>query len=509
MTTRGARNLERRRRHHSIVRSAAELTQPNQIPALVAHWSGNGSTATTLPQRITSAGVGDFTQSNASKRGKIGTLSNGVKYIELHGVTSVHEMTVAVVSALNGTGKRYWAMHVQRLYSAANRVVYAEGTSTTRIAFTFNGATFKVSVGDATNPSNSYTISRATQQAGAFVEVVYDPTQSTAADRIRVFVARVELSRSATAGTMPTSLPASAAANFTLGSEAGANNGLVALAHLYIGNDIPTTLERDFLSTFELPTWDNPFANVGAFWNTQEATLVGSDISSVPEVLGGNALTAGSPARRPANGASASGVAMATYDVAGDVIKTPQNVAALNDSINQLWYCWIRCTSIPGTTQEILSISNGFQAANLRRLNFELATAMNLRARVHLNQTQARQATTTVTLDLDVWHLVGIEYNGNQTGEENRCVLTLDAVVQASTFADSGTAGAGAMPATLVTTVGSALVGGFSDSDTAVNPFNGDMGAPLLAGNIASAGVTAGLLTQAQRNRLLTFMPPE
>lgn len=236
------------------------IWKPTEIASLVAHWSGNGSTGASAPNRITSS-VGALAQATPADQPAIITLDNGVKALSFDGVNS--DMKTPDVAALRFTAKGYWAWHLRSVDTGTQGtkylgMQYAEGGTIERIRVSLNSQAGTSTVTIAITATSIATIQYgpllAEVQAGCFLEVLYDGSLASA-DRLVLSVDGVPAAIKSITGTIPAVLLEGDALNYWIGSLNGSTNKLVDIAHHYVGSDIPTAGERSALRAFEVPLW--------------------------------------------------------------------------------------------------------------------------------------------------------------------------------------------------------------------------------------------------------------
>jgi hypothetical protein len=229
---------------------------PTQVSALIAHWSANGSTGALLPNRI-SSGVGALANPVTGDQPSLMTV-NGTTFLRFDGANS--DLFTADVSALRSTGPRgYWAWHVRMPTTVAGaRILYGQWGTTERFRVTSDLTTqinVQVALSAFAFAFSTFIVPLATQQAGMFLEILYDGSQATATARIKLFVDSTEIARAGGMGSIPATMLAGNAASAWLGSFEGASNKEIDVSHMYVGNDLPTAFERLNLRAFEAPVW--------------------------------------------------------------------------------------------------------------------------------------------------------------------------------------------------------------------------------------------------------------
>jgi hypothetical protein len=242
---------------------------PMNITSLVAHWSGNGSTVASAPNRITGSSVGALAQSVPADQPAMITLNNGVQALSFDGVNA--DMKTPDVAALRFTARGYWAWHLRSLDTIATtgyiggQWADGGGAVTERIRFqstpSFGSLNLQIATSATATMSAGHVPVLSQLQAGCWMEVLYDGSQDVADNgraRCSLFIDGVLVTRTSAASAVPAALLVGDAANYWLGSSNGSSNKRVDIAHHYVGNDIPTLTERAALRSFEPPQWDSP-----------------------------------------------------------------------------------------------------------------------------------------------------------------------------------------------------------------------------------------------------------
>lgn len=242
---------------------------------------------------------------------------------------------------------------------------------------------------------------------------------------------------------------------------------------------------------------------VSAWLRVAQGTSDVNGYSSIPDVLNSNPATQSVNLRKPAVTTSANGLPL--MDFASTDLVWP-----LVSSNNQLVTCGIHTHIIPDSVtgqREIVAIWDNTGGANGKKFTFETNGA-TVRVLACLGATtDIRSATTGNVLVIGTPAAVGFEFNGGGALEADKCVITIDGVAQVLTFAQfAGTAAA--MPTSLPSRTGNALIGALTDQVGPTVTFDGRIGPNLFAYGSAMAGVTSGLLTSAARLSLSAFERP-
>lgn len=231
---------------------------PSLVPSLVAWWSGNYATPSSVVNRA-GGSVGAMTQSVAADRPAVIVFGNNVRALQFDGQTQ--EMSTPDVPALRWTGaKGYWAGHVRQEQFANAHQLFNQWGASERISimWTISGQRIEVRVAnsDLTFAQLNFPLLHAQLSLGAWLEVLYDGTQPGSNDRCQLWVDGVRVQPNGVGGTMPPTLNAGDATEVWLAAMNGAENGRWDIAHWYICNDLPTTAQRDAMRATEAPAWD-------------------------------------------------------------------------------------------------------------------------------------------------------------------------------------------------------------------------------------------------------------
>lgn len=237
---------------------------------------------------------------------------------------------------------------------------------------------------------------------------------------------------------------------------------------------------------------------VSAWLRLANATVTGSGYSSVPDALGGAAAVQATDGRRPVNGTSANGLPIATFT--DDLLQWPLANTTISTSPKAGLAFWIKCTP-DGTVRRIVSVrvpgAGGGASANRLELCSDTNGTRGLFIDIYIGATDVRRAATAAALTAATWLFVSWEFDGSQSTDATKCLLTIGGTAQTLTFSDaSGTPGA--MPATLNQPTGDFYFG--AQSTVPGLPFVGTIGPNIFALNAQ--------LTSAERTALMNFEAP-
>jgi hypothetical protein len=217
---------------------------------------------------------------------------------------------------------------------------------------------------------------------------------------------------------------------------------------------------------------------------------------TIPDVLGGASALQSSASLKPAFSTS-NGLPVMTFD-GGDTLRRATD-ANTHATPRRGLAAWIKLNSVAVTQ----AFWGAWTADFVNRIHAVYAVNDTMAAAVGLGgPANARQGVSGAVLDTG-WHFWTWEYDGGQTAEADKCILTLDGAVQSLTFSvNSGTAAA--MPATLQTESGDSVIGALNAAPSIATTATYGPNVYLLGG----AGVGPGLLTSAQRAALMAFENP-
>lgn len=239
---------------------------------------------------------------------------------------------------------------------------------------------------------------------------------------------------------------------------------------------------------------------VSAWLRLANGTVAGSGYSSVPDLLAANPAVQGTDGRRPAAATSNNGFPIADFDGVADFLSWP-TAANNNTSPTGGFGLWIRFDQVNDGTKGIVGCLPG--ATNRVELIKDNA---NFVVNVFFSQFVARRGTATAAFLANTWYFITWEFDGTQATDATKCILTINGVVQSLTFVDDGGT-PGAMPSTLVSSLGPYAIGARRASDV-LGPLDGKIGPNLYVFGTKMSGATQGLLTTASRTALMNFEAP-
>lgn len=236
------------------------------------------------------------------------------------------------------------------------------------------------------------------------------------------------------------------------------------------------------------PDW---LSAIAAELSFEGATVTGAGYSSVPDFRNAaNPAVQGTDARRPVNGTASNGMAQATFS--DDFLDYPL-VAATNGAAKWGVAFWLNSTA-DATIRRIISIrrpgAGGGASADKLEICYATTRGMMLDAYASDGQAYRCRSNTVATGDR-FWT---IEYDGGQSTDDTKALITLDTTPLTCTF--EAAAGAQAsIPAALPQPTGSMYIGAL---DTVPSlPFNGVLGPRIWFLNRQ--------LTALERTKLMNF----
>lgn len=467
----------------------------------VGHWSGNGSTLGTTPNRTAGAVAPSLLQTTPADQPQLEQVGS-VQLLHFDGANSdLSAVPSVALKALVGP-RVYWAWHVRTFNQpGSTRTVWAEWGTTERFQVAFAAAAtvvVSVAISAVALATATFTVPLATQQAGMFLEVFYDG-QAAAGQRIRLFVNLVEVSSTSTSGTVPIAMLAGDASANWLGSLNGASNPLMQVAHFYMGNGLPTPTQRAAIKAFEEPPWvaflPSQLSTVLAWLSVAGATSDVNGISSVPDLLNSNPATQSVTARKPVIELSSNGapcMRFATNDVLVWPI-TPQSAASSQAG----WGLWVKLLSATGG-QKLVYVGTGTNAASAFKLSLQTSSSQ-WRGDASDDGVTVKNVFAGTTSPAGVWHFLTLEYDEHAATDAERMTITADGVVLTS--ASTPTLGA-LFPAT-----GNVLIGNAADGVGSLI-LNAAIGPHLYAFGPKMSGASLGLLSTTARLQLMNYLPP-
>lgn len=265
----------------------------------------------------------------------------------------------------------------------------------------------------------------------------------------------------------------------------------MSMRDIYLDDDDPRAWEMVAGGSAFLPT---DLGKVSAWLRLAQATVTGSGYSSVPDVLTTNPAVQSTDARRPVNGTSANGLPIAT--LTDDFLSWP--LAAGNNGATK-WGCafWMNSTA-DGSVRRIVCIRNSGGAGNASADKLEVAyqTGRGILFDAYVSNGNAwRARSNQVATGLHFWT---VEYDGTQSGDANRAIITMDAAVIGGTTFELAAGVATEIPATLTTPTGNIFLG--ASTTVPGNPFTGIIG--------PNFWILNAQLSAAERAALMNFESP-
>ncbi len=198
-------------------------------------------------------------------------------------------------------------------------------------------------------------------------------------------------------------------------------------------------------------------------------------------------------ARRPAVGASANGLPIATF-ATNDAVSVPLIAGVNNQTAKAVWALWVKVGNLAGFNT-LISISNGTAGASAPQLQLFLSSTEAITIDAYAAGGNGRRYVSTPVLTQNAWAFVELQFDG-AVGSDSNTVAFINAVQAAGTYSNLGLA---AMPNTLATVTGNLIIGNINDG-TASAPLGGSIGP-----NIFFADAP---FTSAERTRLMAFETP-
>jgi hypothetical protein len=230
------------------------------------------------------------------------------------------------------------------------------------------------------------------------------------------------------------------------------------------------------------------------------AARTDSGTLTIPDVLGGPSATQATAGNKPTFGTS-NGLPTAIVDGADDYLVWPAG-AANNATARWGFAGWLNPTTEVSLRRGIVT---GHDADLTSSLNFKLWLYRDATSLVLDIQTSGggltRRCTVTSFFALDTWIFPTVEFDGGQSTEATRVVITKNGTPQTVTFS-SGTA----VPAALESATQFALLARRAGAGS--ESWLGRSGANLFALGGAGGLSGGGLLTAAERAALMAFEAP-
>lgn len=248
------RSVEQARRRKTaaelgmLVHGGAGATPPNELLSAAGRWWTADEGVTEVATDV-SAWEDQINAQVMSVGGN--TTPNLVSdYITFNGTTDALDFTPYAKVGLTAW---YLGMWRRRTSTAAVQCLWSEwGAATAKFVNNYMNLSGSAEVFLTGSASNKYAL--CTIDTWEYEEVVYNGAEATPADRIRLYRDLIEVSRTATSGTIPASY---AGANPTNGALAryslGAQNSGVRIHAVYSDNVIPDEATRLALMTYSAP----------------------------------------------------------------------------------------------------------------------------------------------------------------------------------------------------------------------------------------------------------------
>lgn len=232
------------------------------------------------------------------------------------------------------------------------------------------------------------------------------------------------------------------------------------------------------------------------------SVVTGLGYSRVEDVLDPSSpATQSTDAQRPPAAVSANGLPILAC--VADALSVP--IIAARNSITT-WGFWAHLRRTGGTNPSPVA-SRALSGSSVNRLDAQAITAADDANIFFWNaaSTTARQGRKASAYPVNTWVAVTYEFDGGGATEADRCVITLDGVVQTLLFSDIVGA-PGAMPTTLADPTGTISV--CAQQLNGTNPWVGNYGPNFGFMGSKMPGSAQGLLTPAARLALSNFERP-
>lgn len=241
----------------------------------------------------------------------------------------------------------------------------------------------------------------------------------------------------------------------------------------------------------------------------EETAITGSGYSSVYDVLNPSSpAVQATDADRPPAGTDDNG--RATLVNSAGVLNTPL-ISARNGSVTWGFWCWLRTTSLAAI--QGITWANGGSGVGLRKPSILISTTGQVQVNVYTTASGGFRYTTAMSagniLVANAETFLTVQYNGNLTGDANRCVVTLGETVTTGSFGAFGASGATEMPATIAAPAASTANAMLDTALAGSAPFQGEWGNNFGYFGSAVDGAEQGLLTPAALLALMNFEPLE
>jgi hypothetical protein len=248
---------------------------------------------------------------------------------------------------------------------------------------------------------------------------------------------------------------------------------------------------------------NNPANFASAWLRVASATVTGSGVSSLPDLLNANPAVMATDSKRPPLGSSANGLPILTFTNGSQMLQWPLNTS--NNTRPALGFAfWYK----PGSVSSFqLPFGITLEAGSAGHYKFMFPQATNaLALKCFFSGTaNGRGGQSSLALNVGQWYFVTGEYYSAGGAEALRHVLTIDGAVQSLTFSSDNSGGSG----DLLSTSGNAIIGGSNTTGGLPCLVSGSaLGPNIFAFNARMPGATEGLLTPAARAALMSFEAP-
>lgn len=199
---------------------------------------------------------------------------------------------------------------------------------------------------------------------------------------------------------------------------------------------------------------------ISAWLRVPLATVTGSGISSLPDVLNPSAPAVQTvEGRRPAVGSSANGLPVMVFG--GDDVLAWPTTAAISNTTTQGYWFWIRYAG-SGIQQRIFEMRAVVGGGTPHRLSITISTTGTLLCDVYITNSDGRRFTTSLTLTVGQWYAIYWQYDSSRGGDAN-LALYVDGVSVSLTPSNIG---AGGTLGALRAFAGDALIGAGQNQDS-------------------------------------------
>lgn len=336
-------------------------------------------------------------------------------------------------------------------------------------------------------------------QGWHYYEVALDMSQVTPSDRGKLFVDRVQLTPSVISG-MPSGTLFPGTADLRIGNNAFSNQDFQGRfgPTLYFCTGIPSTTNRGTLKRYKPPVFcPETIAAVTAWLHLTTSIATAGLIDSVVDVLGGSPAI-GTTTSRPTLGYNGNIIPFMSTD-GGDRLLWP--LGAGNNGVVRCGFAfWYTPVDI-ATTSPILVIRSQAGGASGEKLSInQNGSGLKFFAFDVGLRRDADTASGVLVAGTPVF--ITVEYDGAQSTDATKVIVTINGAVQALTFSGA----AASMPASLNVVTGNASLFAHADG-TSPLPGGARLGANVFALSGTVSLVGGGLLTSAERSSLMGYEP--